>query len=61
MTPKPLSQMLRAEIAQQERENSFDGNFDVATAISWAGKSLAVALDRATQYCVMDGSTCKYG
>jgi hypothetical protein len=57
---RPLAQMLRAEITQEERETWFDGNFDVATAIGWADESLTLSLDPATQYCVMDGSTCKY-
>jgi hypothetical protein len=57
---RSLAQMLRAEITQEERQAWFDGNLDIATAISWAGESLTISLDPATQYCVMDGSTCKY-
>jgi hypothetical protein len=57
---RTVAQMLRAEITQEERQTWFDGNFDLATSIAWADESLTISLNPATQYCVMDGSTCKY-
>lgn len=56
-----LAKTLRAEITQDDRSAWFVGNVDTATAIGWAGESLAAAIAPGTQYCVMDGTTCRFG
>lgn len=51
---------LRSEVTLEDRTEWFTGDVTVESVIGWASESLQISIDPAVQYCVIDGTTCKY-